>query len=92
MVEHLSKILCKDRVRLLSASTGEVHCGLRHRPEDVEVQQGRPRLLLPAPALLDLAEWGMEGEAGVPVTVGNPHLVIFLKNRYIPQLLHYIRC
>ncbi len=78
VVEHLASKLGKRRISLLSP-TGKVLLGERHVPGDVEVDQGRPELLGPP---LRLGDHGMEGEVGVPVSVGNPHLVIFLKNKW----------
>ncbi len=77
VVEHLASKLGKRRISLLSP-TGKVLLGERHVPGVVEVDQGRPELLGPP---LRLDDHGMEGEVGVPVSVGNPHLVIFLKNK-----------
>ncbi len=84
VVDYLSKKIGKSEISLLSPK-GDILRGVRHGHQDVQVEQGKPRLIqMPdSSATIDLAEFGLVGEVGIAVDIGNPHLVIFLKDRYI---------
>ncbi len=80
MVEHLCRRLGATSLHLKFPVCGQVVAGRRHQPEDVEVRQGRPHLLSSSSGL-DMAAFGMEGELGWAVSVANPHLVVFLRDK-----------
>jgi diaminopimelate epimerase len=80
VVAHLGRTYGVRHV-LLETPSGLLE-GTVYGDEDVEATQGEPRLMSEDP--LDLEEFGL-GE-GIPVDLGNPHLVVFVEPNKIPLL------
>ena len=82
MVQYLGQKLDKSHLSLDTPSgilQGQINC-----QGDVQVEQGSPKPIQDEP--LSLTDYGLDCP-GYPVDIGNPHLVIFLKESPCPDLV-----